>query len=320
MDKIPDSIIDKFLAGKRLTRDEFFILDKFLNHAGHKEEVNLWLEQKWQETQPQSVEMSFDRIKEKVKSVSLKIKINRLFIGLVRAAAVLFIPLLAAALYLYFNQSTSTELLTLSTQKGEKTSVILPDGSKVWLNVDSKLSYLVDYGIESRILHLEGEAYFEVEKNEKLPFEVVSGPLVTKALGTRFVVSAYAGNPVVKTSLLEGSVEVRIKDKNEMLGPGKQLVFDTKKSEMTVRTFDERYELAWQNNQLVFRLTPFYEVIEELEKWFDVTIEFDSEVFKSETLTVRFEANETLETILNVIARANGFTYTIKDKNITIRK
>jgi ferric-dicitrate binding protein FerR (iron transport regulator) len=92
-----------------------------------------------------------------------------------RAAAILFVPVLAAALYLYMNRSFSEELLTLSTQKGEYTNVILPDGSKVWLNVDTKLSYPVHYGIKSRTLELTGEAYFEVAKNAGLPFEVTAG-------------------------------------------------------------------------------------------------------------------------------------------------
>jgi transmembrane sensor len=320
VDKMPDKLIGKFLEGKRLTNGEIILLDKIINNLQFEEKVSHWLEENWQHSQPEDVKLEFKHIREKIRLTSLKIRMNRLFTILGKAAAVLFIPLLATAIYFYFNQTTSSELLTLSTQKGEKTSVILPDGSKVWLNVDTKLSYPVDYGVKSRSLELVGEAYFEVEKNDELPFEVASADIVTIALGTKFVVSAYPENSFVKSSLLEGSVEVQYGSKNGLLKPGYQLVFYKNKSEVNIKPFDENYELAWKHNQLVFRLTPFADVITELEKWFDVEIDYDPVVFKTETLTVQFEEYESLETILRVIAKANGFKYSIKDKNVKIAK
>jgi transmembrane sensor len=317
---MPDKLIGKFLKGKRLTNDEIILLDNILNNLHFEEEVSHWLEENWQHSQPEDVKLEFKHIREKIRLTSLKIRMNRLFTILGKAAAVLFIPLLATTLYFYSNQTTSSELLTLSTQKGEKTSVILPDGSKVWLNVDTKLSYPVDYGIKSRSLELIGEAYFEVEKNDELLFEVASADIVTRALGTKFVVSAYPENSFVKTSLLKGSVEVQYGSKNGLLKPGQQMVFNKINPEITIKTFDENYELAWKHNQLVFRLTPFADVITELEKWFDVDIDYDPAVFKTETLTVQFEEYESLETILRVIAKANGFKYSIKDKNVKIAK
>jgi ferric-dicitrate binding protein FerR (iron transport regulator) len=178
----------------------------------------------------------------------------------------------------------------------------------------------VDYGVKSRNIELEGEAYFEVEKNDELPFEVASANIVTRALGTRFVVTAYPENSTIKSSLVKGSVEVKFDRKNELLKPGQQLVYNKNKPEVKIKTFDEDYELAWKNKELVFRLTPFADVITELEKWFDVCIEYNPAEFKSETLTVQFEKYESLETILRVIAKANGFKFTIKDKNVKIIK
>ncbi len=320
MDKVPDKLIGKFLEGKRLTNDEYILLDKIINNLQFEEEVSHWLEDNWQHSQPEDVKLQFKHIREKIRLTSLKIRMNRLFTILGKAAAVLLIPLIATTLYFHFNQNTSSELLTLTTQKGEKTSVILPDGSKVWLNVDTKLSYPVDYGVNSRKLELEGEAYFEVEKHDELPFEVTSDNIVTRALGTRFVVSAYPENSFVKSSLIKGSVEVQYGSKSELLKPGQQLFFNKNKPEIAIKTFEENYELAWKHNQLVFRLTPFEDVITELKKWFDVYIEYDPAQFKTETLTVQFEEYESLETILRVIAKANGFKYTIKDKNVKITK
>lgn len=317
---MPDNLIDKFISGKRLTEDEFILLDKLINDLNYRNEISLWLEKNWQQSQTEAVTLRFEQIQEKIRVSSSKVWMNRLFIVLSKAAAVLFIPLLAAVLYFYFNQNISAEFLTLSTQKGEQTSVILPDGSKVWLNVDTKLSYQVDYGLNSRNLVLEGEAYFEVEKNKELPFEVTSGGITTKALGTRFVISAYPESEEIKSSLINGSVEVEYGKVQEILKPGQQLVFNETEPGIIIKSFDENYELAWKNNQLAFRLMPFDNVISELEKWYNINIEYNPALFKSETLTVRFEKYETLEQVLQVIGKANGFKYSIEGKNVKISK
>ena len=107
---------------------------------------------------------------------------------------------------------------------------------------------------------------------------------------------------------------------NEILKPGQQLVFNKNSLSIAIKSFDENYELAWKNDQLIFHLMPFEDVITALEKWFDVNIDCNPSQFKSETLTVRFEEYESLETILQVIAKANGFKYTIEDKVVKIRK
>jgi transmembrane sensor len=320
MDKMPDKLLDKFISGKRLTEDEFILLDKLLNNLSYRRELKQYLEKSWQNSEPEFVALQFDQIRAKIRAASIQSKVKRLFIVLTKAAAILFIPILAAALYFYTNQSFSEELLTLSTQKGEHTNVILPDGSKVWLNVDTKLSYPVNYGIKSRDLELEGEAYFEVEKNEELPFEITAGNVTTKALGTRFVISAYPESSEIKSSLVEGLVEVEYKRDYTLLNPGQQLVVTKNKPGFVVQAFNEEYELGWKNNQLIFRLTPFDLVIAELEKWYDVNIDYDPASFKSETLTVRFKQHETLENVLKVISKATGFKYSIENKNIKITK
>ena len=317
---MPDKLLDKFISGKRLTEDEFILLDKLLNNLNYRQELIQYLEKSWQNSESEPVDLKFEQIRAKIRTASIQSKMKRLFIVFSKAAAILFIPILAAALYFYTNQSFSEELLTLSTQKGERTNVILPDGSKVWLNVDTKLSYPINYGKKSRDLELEGEAYFEVEKNEELPFEITAGNVTTKALGTRFVISAYPESSEVKSSLVEGSVEVEFKNKFTLLNPGQQLVVTKNKPGFVVKTFDEEYELGWKNNQLVFRLTPFDNVITELEKWYDVNIDYNPASFKSETLTVRFEQYETLENVLKVISKATGFKYSVENKNIKIIK
>jgi len=316
----PDYIINKFSSGKRLTEDEFSFLDNLLNNLNYRQELTNMLEKKWNQSEIEEVKLQFEQIKDKIKGSSDTVKMNRLFIVLTRAAAVLFIPLLAAVFYYYTSQPVSHEMLTLSTEKGEISNVILPDGSRVWLNVDSRLSYPVSYGIKSRNLELEGEAYFEVAKNEEVPFEVTAGNLTTKALGTHFVISAYPESSTIKSSLIEGSVEVNCVNNQKILKPGQQVILDKVNRKLAVQSFDEEYELGWKNDQLIFRLTPFDDVITKLEKWYDINIEYNQDLFQSETLTVRFEKHETLEQVLRVFSKANGFSYSVEGKNIIIKK
>jgi transmembrane sensor len=316
----PDYIINKFISGKRLTEDEFAFLDNLLNNLNYRTQLTHMLEEKWEQSEIEEVKIRFEQIKEKIGVSTYRLRMNRLFIVLGKAAAVLFIPLLAAVLYYYTSQPVSHEMLTLSTEKGEISNVILPDGSRVWLNVDSRLSYPVSYGIKSRNLELEGEAYFEVAKNEEVPFEVTAGNLTTKALGTHFVISAYPESSTIKSSLIEGSVEVNCVNNQKILKPGQQVILDKVNRKLAVQSFDEEYELGWKNDQLIFRLTPFDDVITKLEKWYDINIEYNQDLFQSETLTVRFEKHETLEQVLRVFSKANGFSYSVEGKNIIIKK
>lgn len=319
------TLINKFILGKRLSDEESVKIEKLLQNRSSDSQITQLLETKWEESKSENVSLRFEQIKQKIQKSSFKYPFNRFFIGISKVAAVLILPLLAAALYFYFNQNISNEFLTLTTQKGEQTSVILPDGSKVWLNVDTKLTYPVDFSIGSRNLNLEGEAYFEVEKNTELPFEVTSGRIKTTALGTRFSVSAYPSSDQIKSSLIEGSVAVSYlanenTTKTNILKPGRQLVFDKKNLTVTINSFNENFELGWKNDQLVFQLTPFNEVVTKLEQWYDVNIEYDYNLFKLETLTVRFEKYESLEKVLQVIGKTNGFNYSIEKNHVKLIK
>ncbi len=320
MNNTSDSLFKKFIAGKRINDREFALLENLLDDKDHQQEIFQWIEKEWEHSEPEEVSLQFEQIREKIRSQSSRQRLNRWVTILSKAAAVLFIPLLATAVYFYISQAGSAELLTISTQKGEQTSIVLPDGSKVWLNVDTKLSYPVNYGIKSRKLELEGEAYFEVMKNKKLPFEVSSGGIITRAVGTTFVVSSYPGSSGIRSSLIDGSVEIQYGKGSKILEPGQQFIYNGDQAGVVVQSFNQNDELAWKNEQLIFRLTPFNEVIEKLKKWYDVGFEYNPAAFESETFTAKFKRSETLEHVLKIMAKADGFTYQIEGKTVRIMK
>ncbi len=318
MSKSSGDLLEKFISGKRISQHEFTLLQSLLENTEKKQEVFQWMEDKWQLSTPEMVALQFDQIREKMRKKSKAKSISSLISILSKVAAILFIPLIVGTIYLYFQKTDSTKLLTLYTQKGEQTSVILPDGTKAWLNVDTKLSYPVNYGVKSRKIELEGQAYFEVVKNKELPFEVLSGSVTTKALGTKFAVSAYPGASVIKSSLIEGSVAVKCNGITKVLIPSEQFVYRKEKSEISVHRFSETDELAWKNEQLMFRLTPYNQVIKELEEWYDVSFEYNPALFESETFSAKFKRYETLENVLQVMSKAGKFNYRIDGKVVKI--
>lgn len=320
-----EELILRFVKGKRLSDTETELHEKILQNKDSANKLNVWMKEKWEVSEPETVNTSFEQIREltdKRRTISYK---KKTFFRLSGIAAILAIPLLITTLVLHKRDISGAGFNTLTTQKGDRVNVILPDGSKVWMNADTKLSYPIDFGVRSRDIIIDGEAYFEVAKNKDLPFIVTSGPLKTRAIGTAFAISAYPGDSEYRSSLVEGKVEVSYKspdNKNisEILTPGMQLQYDVNDGKAVVQSFQTEQELAWKDYLLVFRFTPFNEVMTKLERWYDVEIEYDNNSFKNETLTVRFEKYESLEKVLKVVSSAVGCEYTVENNNITLTR
>jgi len=176
----------------------------------------------------------------------------------------------------------SDELLynTMSTPKGGQYRLVLPDGTKVWLNAISSIDYPTSFPGKERVVSVTGEAYFEVAKNSKQPFTIKTFKDDIKVLGTHFNVNAYADEPVSKTTLLEGSV--RIGDK--VLKPGEAYM-----NGKVVKT-DPGQDLAWKNGVFNFNDQRLEQVMRQLSRWYDIevmyekgipAIEFGGEMSKS---------------------------------------
>lgn len=232
----------------------------------------------------------------------------------------------------------------ISTKNGSKTSLVLPDGTKVWLNSGSQLDYSKAYGNKLREVSLVGEAYFDVVKNSAKPFVIHTSKMDIKVLGTAFNVKCYPGEKTTETSLVRGSVEVTLKDRQEkiMLKPNEKLVINnediavqkSKKRAATQRTIIEKpiislthitylpvdstvIETAWVQNRLIFSSESFEDVALKMERWYNVSIEFANESLKEERLTGNFE-KETLVSALDALQLTTRFLYTIKNDRIII--
>lgn len=220
--------------------------------------------------------------------------------------------------YITLNNKVSNYIV--ATTAGQRAQFILPDGSKVWLNSSTQLSYKNAFWSKKRQVALVGEAYFEVVHNDGSPFIVSSKNIQTRVLGTKFNVRARAEEEKVVTTLLKGSVCVDIPGKDQeslILKPGQTLNVNSKtlQSELTDSS-KARDVLLWIDGKLTFDKATFVDITNCLEKHFDVTFHFQDEQLKKEVFTCEFHTDNDIDNILAVLSLTKHFQYKVEGKDI----
>lgn len=167
---------------------------------------------------------------------------------------------------------------TIQTPKGGQYQIILPDGTKVWLNAASSLKYPEVFAGNERKVELTGEAYFEVAKNKAMPFHVKNESQDVEVLGTHFNINSYMDEKTIKTTLLEGSVKVSNNKSFKILKPGEQSVAGTSENSniQLVRNVDTDDETAWKNGLFQFSNEGLKTILNQLERWYDIKIDYSS--------------------------------------------
>lgn len=163
---------------------------------------------------------------------------------------------------------------TLSTPKGGQYQLVLPDGSKVWLNASSSIHFPTAFIRKQRNVELTGEAYFEIAKNKEKPFHVIVNGMQVEVLGTHFNVNAYDDEDAVKTSLLEGSVKIKKGNVSGLLKPGQQGVLKKNSNNLQIKSADMNEVIAWKNGLFQFDGADIKTVMSEIGRWYDVQIEY----------------------------------------------
>ncbi|MFD0792056.1 FecR family protein [Mucilaginibacter litoreus] len=170
---------------------------------------------------------------------------------------------------------------TIETPRGGQYQVVLPDGSKVWLNAASSLRYPAAFVGAERKVELIGEAYFEVAKDKLHPFKVTMAQETVEVLGTHFNINSYSDEPSLKTTLLEGSVKVSTAAVQRVIKPGEQAVLNA--AGLKVQDADEEEVLAWKNGLFVFNDEPLESIMRKVSRWYDVDVQYSGDVDKAET-------------------------------------
>ncbi|MFY0627101.1 MAG: FecR domain-containing protein [Reichenbachiella sp.] len=223
-------------------------------------------------------------------------------------------------------QTSNVEALLESTMiykknpLGQKTNFRLPDGSEVWLNAGSELSFKKSFSENKREVFLKGEGYFKVTKDAERPFYVITDDFKVRALGTSFNINSYPGNSKHSVALLTGKVAVEMTKKNSgshLLTPGMGLKYDVNATKFEEFLFDSEEVSAWKNGLLIFQNSDFATVVDKLEKWYGVNVIARGTPPKDFVVSGRFN-NEYMSNVLRSLKYGRSFDYKINNKDLII--
>ena len=251
-----------------------------------------------------------------------KTRINRfVYFRWVAAASVLALVFLAGMGLdnKFFNPSAKITYTKIVAPEGNKTQVVLPDSTCVWLNSGSELQYASDYSAMNRKVNMKGECFFDVVKDPVHPFIVQGSKFQVRVFGTRFNVNEDNEKNTADVTLVSGKVQVfNLYEKPvSELNPGQQLVYE--KGIYHVQNAENLETLtAWLNNMLIFDNQPFEEVIHYLEKWYGVKIHLDRTLYYSHNYTFKVKT-ESLREVMELISVITPIEYHIEGEQITIK-
>lgn len=241
------------------------------------------------------------------------------------AAAAAILLLIGLSGYFSYNEGykrQNSQLITMENPLGMKSSVILPDGSKVTLNAGSTLTYPNTFTEDERKVRIKGEVYFEVAHDTEHPFIVYTGGIQVKVLGTKFNVKAYEEENDIEVTLTEGSVLVGVENSKSSLKiePTQQVRFDKTRKSLVKQNVNLNNYTAWKDGKFYFNGVSFENIARQLERKFNVHIQTDSEKLKNTVFTGDFVRGENLEQILRVITLDKRINYQIEGDLVYIRE
>jgi len=316
-----DELITNYLLGT-ISVDEESLLKDWLNESVENqryfsEQKNLWeLFETHKKLQKIDECKAFQKIS---KQINESPKIG--FFGYFqRAAAILLLPLIAVSVFYYNKQKVDHVQVaqvtnTVETPLGMRSSLTLPDSTKVWLNAGSKISFPVIFSNERRVVTLSGEAYFEVKKDKKWPFVVATKNINVLVTGTTFNCNAYPENDQVQTVLVEGEVTIVNSSATALksLNPGELAVYNKSDGQITKKKTDLQKYIAWKNGKLMFRDDRMDKVVEKLERWYNVEFVIADKEIADYVYTATF-VDESLDQVLKMLSISAPIRYTVSDR------
>ncbi|WP_455592548.1 FecR family protein [Bacteroides sp.] len=315
--KFPDDLIVAYLNGElnegaRTELEQWIGEDK--SHKQHFYEMTeVWLAATAATENRELGKLAYERFKRRIEPSKAIKKISYRF-RKIAAAAMLGGLILGVGYYLgsYTNKDSLNAIYTVEAPIGSQSRIALPDGTTVWLNVGSKLSYTSGYARNERHVKLEGEGYFEVAHNEKLPFIVNADEIEVKVLGTKFSVKAYEDDNDIEVILAEGSV--RLIDKKDLqdsflLKPEQQAIYSKVDGKVAIRKVMASQANNWTKGIHFFDDLTLEQIARQLEKSFNVPFVFKDNSKKKLTFYGDFRKEDSLDDILMIMSSSGKFHY-----------
>ncbi len=234
-----------------------------------------------------------------------------------KVAAITLITVTFTALW-FMNQKEEepTSAQTIIVPAGQRVNLLLPDGTNVWLNAGTRMTYPLSFATHTREITLDGEAYLEVSHDERCPFIVHTQAMDVKVLGTKFNVEAYSCQQRYETTLMEGKVRIGFPGKDEsaiQLSAGNKVRLQN--GQFRTDSVSDYNVYRWKEGLYCFRDKSFVDILKDLERYFDLSIQLKKAGIAEVTLTGKFRISEGLDYILRVLQNEVTFTYHREKEN-----
>ncbi|SMC87343.1 FecR family protein [Pedobacter nyackensis] len=210
---------------------------------------------------------------------------------------------------------------TVETPKGGQYQIILPDGTKVWLNAASSLKFPLSFASSvDRKVELNGEAYFEVRKDKSHPFKVINEGQEVEVLGTHFNINGYKDEGAIKTTLLEGSVKVSstygVNSEEVIIRSGEQAVLTKRGIEVVKKDIEQVVD--WKNGDFIFQQESLKDVMSKIGRWYNVKVVYDQDVNQKLTFSGQMSRSNSIFEILKSLESTDEIKFEIKESTIKV--
>ena len=269
---------------------------------------------------------AYAAFKKRVAEAGTKQKAKSFRLGWIKYAAAVLLMVVTVGYLSYKGGQNEIQSsfgdIVIATPQGSRTQLSLPDGSKVWLNAGSSISYSQGFGYIDRLVNLVGEGYFEVAHNEKLPLSVVSENVCVKVLGTKFNFRDYPTDAEAIVSLTEGSVAMCSKknpDEGQLLKPGQRATVDKESGKIRVEAYEVANSMKWTNGRLLFDGEPLPDIVKTLERSYNVKITIaDCNLRKLRFYGDFIRQEQTLVEVLDALESTGKLRYERNGKNVIL--
>ena len=320
-------ILDRFYRGETSADEEALLRSAIENGEIADESLEVYYRKQWDAAGGRMDQERQDRLYGKIKGAvaaqhSRRRVLSRTFFKVLSYAACLILGVFCTWYIMHHGQEeVLSKAYSVITEKGQKTTVILPDGTTVWLNSASRLSYDMSYAHSDRNVVLEGEAYFEVAKDDERPFTVHTEDYKVTALGTTFNVSAYKDDNMSVTTLVEGCIQVQSDRIDTQLEGEQSISYNRHSGEFVKKNTATAYASGlWRDNELVVGAgTTLEQLTVILERNYNIQFEFLDETIKN----YKFEGiikNCQLSNVLELVCLTAPVEYSIRSNKVVLDK
>ena len=320
-------LLEKFFK-KEASSEERRILIEWIRKPGIRDEFNSLCEQMWKEAAvkiDKTVEEEmWSHLQRNLDEPKILYPKKRRWQPIIyKVAATILLPV-CLGLATYFGvghiNKVSQDPFMVAVDYGQKANLTLPDGTKVWLNSATHLSYDAEYNKSDRKIYLDGEAYFEVTKNRYKPFTVESDAMRVRVLGTTFNFKCDKRCRIAEATLIEGEIEVKgNKDEGQIvLAPGQRAELNRNSGRLTVKQVDAKLDAVWRDNLIPFNKANIFAITKALERFYDVKIILSPDIRSDKTYSGVLKKKATIESVLKSLQNSIPIEYKIVGNNIFI--